>query len=123
MERSHAKGRQAEIQTTRDDPAIGRFLEIDPLAALAPGLTPYHYVRNNPINRVDLFGLTDGDVKDGDKMIPCPDGNCGETETIVVEAERYQGDGYIWAGGSYYLIDETQREFYEKLEKKEEYRK
>jgi hypothetical protein len=48
-------------------------------------------------------------------MIPCPDGNCGETETIVVQAERYQEEGYIWAGSSYYLIDETQRKVYEKV--------
>ena len=57
MERSHAKGRQAEIPTTRDDPAIGRWMSVDPLAESTPFLTPYHYVRNNPLYFIDPDGL------------------------------------------------------------------
>jgi uncharacterized protein RhaS with RHS repeats len=41
------------------DPALGRWMNIDPLAEIAPNKTPYHFVSNNPINRVDPRGLTD----------------------------------------------------------------
>lgn len=30
---------------------------MDPLAHLRPGLTPYHYVQNNPLNRFDPDGM------------------------------------------------------------------
>lgn len=38
---------------------IGRFTGVDPLADIAPDRTPYHFVSNNPINRIDPDGLTD----------------------------------------------------------------
>jgi len=34
---------------------------VDPKWAKYPGLTPYHYTRNNPLNRIDPFGLDDGE--------------------------------------------------------------
>ncbi len=56
MERSHAKGWQAEIPTTRDDPAIGRWGSVDPMVEKYPGYSPYNYVLNNPISKVDPDG-------------------------------------------------------------------
>jgi RHS repeat-associated protein len=41
------------------DAQIGRWHVLDPLAMLAPNKTLYHFVSNNPINRVDPLGLTD----------------------------------------------------------------
>jgi RHS repeat-associated protein len=41
------------------DAAIGRWHVVDPLADIAPDKTPYHFVSNNPINRIDPTGLTD----------------------------------------------------------------
>lgn len=41
------------------DATIGRWSVVDPLADIAPDRTPYHFVSNNPINRIDPFGLTD----------------------------------------------------------------
>lgn len=31
----------------------------DPMSHLRPGLSPYNYVQNDPLNRIDPFGLTD----------------------------------------------------------------
>ncbi len=42
------------------DPMIGRWNSPDPLAEYYFNMTPYHYVFNNPIRFIDLFGL-DGD--------------------------------------------------------------
>lgn len=39
------------------DPAIGRWWQIDPLAALAPEQTPYRFGFNSPMNFSDPFGL------------------------------------------------------------------
>jgi RHS repeat-associated protein len=41
------------------DPAIGRWLSVDPLAQKAPDMTPYHYTHNSPINRFDPDGKDD----------------------------------------------------------------
>ncbi|PRY09797.1 RHS repeat-associated protein, partial [Pontibacter ummariensis] len=41
------------------DAQIGRWHVVDPLADIAPDRTPYHFVSNNPINRIDPTGLTD----------------------------------------------------------------
>ncbi len=43
------------------DPAIGRWMNIDPLAEKAHDLTPYRYCFNNPVNYNDPTGLWEGD--------------------------------------------------------------
>ncbi len=39
------------------DPAIGRWMQIDPMAEAMPGLTPYRFGFNNPISFADPSGL------------------------------------------------------------------
>jgi len=34
------------------DPAIGRWMNVDPLAEIAQNKTPYHYCSNNPMARI-----------------------------------------------------------------------
>jgi hypothetical protein len=82
---------------------------VDPLAALVPSLNPYHYVRNNPINRIDPFGLTD--KEDDDKNLPFFEAN------FVIEcvAERNQEEGYAWNGTGYFLTDESLRDMYNEI--------
>ncbi|MEM1407359.1 MAG: RHS repeat-associated core domain-containing protein, partial [Bacteroidota bacterium] len=39
------------------NPALGRFLSVDPLTATYPMLTPYQFASNTPIQAIDLDGL------------------------------------------------------------------
>lgn len=39
------------------DAAIGRWMNVDPLAEKYPSWTPYHYVHNNPMNLIDPTGM------------------------------------------------------------------
>lgn len=48
------------------DPQIGRFTTVDPLAEERDWLTPYNYVQNNPLLRIDPDGRSD-DIIDIEK--------------------------------------------------------
>ncbi|MEX0595110.1 MAG: RHS repeat-associated core domain-containing protein, partial [Candidatus Paceibacterota bacterium] len=50
-------------------PAIGRWMNIDPLAEDREWLSPYNYVQNNPVVRIDPDGLLD-DLAVGDTDPP-----------------------------------------------------
>ena len=39
------------------DPSIGRFGTLDPMAVFTPGISPYTYADDNPVNNVDYYGL------------------------------------------------------------------
>ncbi len=60
------------------DPKLGRFLTEDPLPLAARPVeetNAYVYVRNNPVNRVDPFGLQSGDLRN-EWRVTCGSGNC-----------------------------------------------
>ncbi|MFC0181502.1 RHS repeat domain-containing protein [Pseudarcicella hirudinis] len=40
------------------DPVLGRWFTIDPMTDSQESWSPYHYTYNNPVNYVDLFGLS-----------------------------------------------------------------
>ena len=46
------------------DPKISVWLSVDPLSHLSPNQTPYHFMSNNPIMRIDPDGLLDMNVED-----------------------------------------------------------
>jgi RHS repeat-associated protein len=60
------------------NPALGRFLSVDPLTSSYPQYSPYHFAGNNPIANVDLDGL--------------------EPKAVVAKAAEYQGTIYEWGG-------------------------
>src|SRR5690606_41057454 len=57
-----------EMDFRQYDPAVGRFTSVDPMAEERNWLTPYNFVQNNPVVRVDPSGLLDtyGVNDDGD---------------------------------------------------------
>ncbi|GAA5039215.1 hypothetical protein GCM10011506_38120 [Marivirga lumbricoides] len=48
-----------EVISRMYDPALGRFWQVDPMADARNWLTPYNFVQNNPITRVDPTGMLD----------------------------------------------------------------
>ncbi len=48
-----------DITARNYDPALGRWMNLDPLAAKRIWLSPYNYVQNNPLLRIDPNGLSD----------------------------------------------------------------
>ncbi|NHE55654.1 DUF6443 domain-containing protein [Cyclobacterium plantarum] len=41
------------------DPVLGRWMTVDPMASERDWLSPYNYVQNNPLNRIDPDGMLD----------------------------------------------------------------
>jgi RHS repeat-associated protein len=74
------------------DPAIGRWMNIDPKADERQMFTPYNYVQNNPIKRIDPTGMLDEWVKDGDNYI------WDDRVTDQATAEQYRGSGASYIG-------------------------
>ena len=50
------------------DPAIGRFMSVDPLAEEHYSISPYTYVLNNPLRFIDPFGMDVWTTNDSDQI-------------------------------------------------------
>ncbi len=59
-----------DVSARNYDPALGRWMNIDPLAESMPEWSPYNFAFNNPIRYVDPLGLAPEDwVKKGDQWM------------------------------------------------------
>lgn len=73
------------------DPAIGRWMSVDPLVDMYPAWSPYNYVMNNPVSFWDHDGRevrckTQGDCQQAADEINAAHANHeGETNVTVVE--------------------------------------
>jgi RHS repeat-associated protein len=83
------------------DPRSIRFLSVDPLAHVQPDKTPYHFVSNNPINRIDPTGMLDEWVeKDGQMMYDNRVINQEDATALYGEGATYRPNGYTYTSSS-----------------------
>jgi RHS repeat-associated protein len=78
------------------DPQIGRFITVDPLIEERDWLTPYNYVQNNPLLRIDPDGRSD-DIIDIEKST----GKITVTGAAGDDVVRLIDDGKVEASYSY----------------------
>ncbi|MCK9236028.1 MAG: hypothetical protein M0Q41_13735, partial [Bacteroidales bacterium] len=62
---------------------------VDPLAEVQPNKTPYHFVSNNPINRVDPTGMLDNPIYDTDGNFLGTDDKGLQGKAIVMNKENF----------------------------------
>src|SRR5699024_7490425 len=95
-------------------PDLGRWMNVDPLAEVQPNKTPYHFVSNNPITRVDPTGMLDHEYdKDGNKISDLGGDKIdfhhqanGDTKIV----DKQTGASNIIAGGEALIRGYTQRD-------------
>ena len=63
------------------------WLSVDPLSDLSPNMTPYHFVSNNPIMRIDPNGLTDFLNGETGESIHMEDGS---DDIVMIGVDQYQ---------------------------------
>jgi len=76
------------------DPAVGRFMSVDPLADKYPGWTPYNYTLNNPVRLVDRNGM---EAEDWYKNIKTGEVHW-EEGSEKIEGYENIGEDYIFEG-------------------------
>ena len=75
------------------DPAIARWNTVDPLAHLREWVSPYNFVQNNPIKRIDPNGMLDDWVERDNQVV------WDENITSANDADLKPGDKYLGKKG------------------------
>jgi len=65
------------------------FLSVDPLAHLRPWMSPYNFVQNNPINRIDPDGRLDSPIYDKSGEFLGTDDEGLQGEAIVMDERAF----------------------------------
>jgi RHS repeat-associated protein len=92
------------------DPALGRFMTVDPLAEWHFNATPYHYCFNNPINLIDPFGMDtlpvnpDTWIPDGG-MLPEATATAESKVSLWERFKKWATSGGSIPGGDHYTTN------------------
>ena len=70
------------------DPQIGRFHQIDPLAEITDGWTPYAYCNNNPILFNDPLGLDTTVTINGNQQLTLTDSEAASAVTVTAKGAK-----------------------------------
>jgi RHS repeat-associated protein len=71
------------------DPKVSVWLSVDPLASERPSLTPYNFMSNNPVMRIDPTGMLDDWVERDGAIV------WDENVTSANDADLQAGDKYL----------------------------
>ena len=72
------------------DPALGRWHSIDPLAEERSWVSPYNYVQDNPINRLDPTGALDAPIYDENATFLGTDDEGLQGKAIVMNKDNFK---------------------------------
>lgn len=82
------------------DPKISVWLSVDPMSSERASLTPYNFVQNNPIHKVDPTGMLDGDFYDENDVYLGSDGKPDDKIYVINTSDKsYQNLGTTPAKG------------------------
>ncbi|MCB9293878.1 MAG: RHS repeat-associated core domain-containing protein [Lewinellaceae bacterium] len=71
------------------DGAIGRWTAVDPLAEERSWVSPYNYVQNNPILRIDPDGALDSPIFGRDGKFLGTDSKGFEGDIVIMDEDKY----------------------------------
>jgi RHS repeat-associated protein len=86
------EGNSVNYKYRMHDPRVGRFFAVDPLAVQRSWVSPYNFVQNNPITRVDPTGALDDWYEDTKGNIEWRD----ETTKYSVDINS-KGEVKVWS--------------------------